>query len=87
MDIATIEMSMYDSEAKVQLIDSETPFVLKNSDSLTIEGVYDSSFKLTPWGADMVICATDPSVTLDNGEKLVAVELYAKHRDFKLILS
>jgi hypothetical protein len=85
MDISTIEMRMYNPEAKVQLIDSETPFVLKNSNSLMVEGVYDSSFKLTPWGADMVISVTDPFVILENGERLIAIELYAKHRDFKLI--
>ena len=85
MDISTIEMRMYNPEVKVQLIDSETPFVLENSDSLMVEGVYDSSFKLTSWGADMVISATDPSVILENGKRLIAIELYAKHRDFKLI--
>ena len=85
MDILKVEMQMYDSETKVQLIEEYEPFILKQTDSLRVEGVYDSSFKLTDWGADMVICATDPSVILDNGEKLENVELYANHRDFKLI--
>ena len=80
MDIANVEMEMYNLEANVQFIDAEEPFTLNRSDSLSVKGVYDSSFKLTPWGADMVILLTDPSVDLDN------IEVYAKHRDFKLIL-
>jgi hypothetical protein len=86
MNIANIEMKMYNSEARVQLIDAEETFTLNESNSLLIEGVYDSSFHLTPWGADMVVSLTDPSVHLDNGEKLIGTEVYAKHRDFKLIL-
>lgn len=85
MEIDKVEMKMYDPETKVQLIDSDETFMLKDTNSLYVEGVYDASFKLTNWGADMVIRATDPSVTLENGEKLEDIELYANHRDFKLI--
>jgi hypothetical protein len=78
-EISGLEIIVYEERTQVQVVETDERFILNKEDVNGAVGVYDSAAHLTEWRADMVIKILAPKINLN------WIEVYANHRDFKVI--
>jgi hypothetical protein len=78
-EISGLEIIMYEDGTQVQVVETDERFILNKKDITRAVGVYDSTVHLTEWRADMVIKILVTKINLN------WIEVYANHRDFKVI--
>ena len=78
-EISGLEMIMYEDGTQVQVVATDERLMLNKEDLEAAVGVYDSAVHLTEWRADMVIKILVTKINLN------WIEVYANHRDFKVI--